>query len=165
MGYEDSPTFRERQSRLTSELNYVRELKELLQKLLSFDHCAVLSCSEHDKKHILDGCRKTVTILSERICDLRKLKVKKVLFLKKLQDKCETDWKNSQFSMVISSIKTTIYQIENTIEVLVNCNDSLCTYAALIKNAGSNFKTEKIVSLNKQGNMVCLTGNCLYTHL
>ena len=159
-GYEDSLTFKEKQDRLTTELNHVSELKELVTKLLSFDHSEVSSCDYKDRKYILEGCRKTVTILSERLCDLRKLKVKKDLFFNKLKDKCESDWRNSQFSMVISSIKTTIYQIENAIDELLQCNDTLCQYAALIENAGSYLVAEKRIPLMKQGNMVCLSSKC-----
>ena len=106
-GYEDSPTFKEKQDRLTIELNHVSELKELVTKLLSFDHSEVSSCDDKDRKYILEG-----------LSDLRKLKVKKDLFFfNKLKDKCESDWRNSQFSMVISSINITIYQIKNAQDV------------------------------------------------
>ena len=58
-GYEDSPTFKEKQDRLTIELNHVSELKELVTKLLSFDHSEVPSCDDKDRKYTLEGCRKT----------------------------------------------------------------------------------------------------------
>ena len=57
--------------------------------------------------------------------------MKKEIFLKKLMEKCASDWRSSQFSMVISSIKTNIYQIENCLEDLLETNEIFCHYAAL----------------------------------
>lgn len=91
-------------------------------------------------------------MLSERVKDLRQLKVKKEIFLNKLMDKCDSDWRNSQLSMVI---QTTVYKIENSIDELLQCNDTLCKYAAILVGASSYLHEGKYIPHAHQGNFVC----------
>ena len=45
--------------------------------------------------------------------------------------KCECDWRNSMYAMVISSIRTSIYRIENCIEDMLNTNENICKAATV----------------------------------
>ena len=65
---------------------------------------------------IKEACKTSVTILSK---DLRQLKVKNEMFLQKLLSKVECDWRSSSYSMVISSLRTRIYMVENCVDDLV----------------------------------------------
>lgn len=156
-GYEDSPTFDEKQVRLAAEKEFFEDFKDRLSKLSEYGHTYISTCDDSDNEFIQRGCTKSVQLLSQRIRDLRQLKVKKDIFLIKLFDKCESDWRNSQFAMVISSIKTTIYKIENCIDELLQCNDAFCKYAAIISKGSSYIHPEKQIPLSSQGNLVYLS--------
>ena len=68
---------------------------------------------------IKEACKTSVTILSTRIKDLRQLKVKNEMFLQKLFSKVESDWRSSSYCMVIRSLRTRIYMVENCVDDLV----------------------------------------------
>ena len=87
------------------------------------------------KKQAAEKCRTSVTYLSHRIKDLRQLKVNKESVLKKLQMQCEVDWRNSKYAMVISSLRSTIYKIENCIDDLLDVIERMCKYAAELENS------------------------------
>ena len=61
--------------------------------------------------------------------------------------------------MVISSIKTNIYQIENWLEDLLETNEFFCHYAAVIVNSLYLFSSKSPVHIQTQENFVCLGNN------
>lgn len=75
--YEDFPTNKERRDRSNNELDFLRSVKEKIDKLVSFGHEEIDTCDSSDADEILEACRKAVTILSKRMRDMRQLKVKK----------------------------------------------------------------------------------------
>ena len=63
----------------------------------------------------------THSILSGRVKDLRETIVQKQYPLKKMMDKVvESDWRKSKFELVISQLKTRIYQCENAVDECLN---------------------------------------------
>ena len=40
--------------------------------------------------------------------------------------KCESDWRKSQYAMVISTIRTNVYLIDNCIDDLLEANENVC---------------------------------------
>ena len=155
-GYENSPTFTERQDRYNSEMNHFHDLQAYLEKLINFGHSSVSALSEQDIRAIKEACKTSVTILSARIRDLRQLKVKSDMFLQKLLGKVEGDWRSSSYCMVISSLRTRIHMVENCIDDLLQCNESLCKYAAVINKVPHLTSDGLNVTLQVQENLVCL---------
>ena len=158
-GYEDSPTFKERLSRFNNEINYFQDLQARLEKLINFGHTSISTISEGDTELIKDACKTSVTVLSTRIKDLRQLKVKNETFLQKLLGKVEGDWRSSTYCMVISSLRTRIYMVENCIDDLLKCNDSLCKYASAINKMAYLTTDGPSVALQRQENLVCLANS------
>ena len=158
-GYEDKPTYKEKQTRLAEEKEFFVDTQTMIEGLETFGKRTTADCDEIENEQIVEKCRRCITLLSDRIRDLRHLKVKKEIFLRKLMEKCSSDWKSSQFAMVISSIKTNIYQIENCLEDLLICNDSFCNYAAAIGNSMDLVSCHFQVCLQTQENYVCLGNN------
>ena len=62
---------------MNNELDFLRSVKEKMDKLVSFGHEEIDTCDSSDADEILEACRKAVTILSKRMRDMRQLKVKK----------------------------------------------------------------------------------------
>lgn len=132
------------------------DLRAKLEKLLSFGHISPLTVSEEDMQFLKEACQLSVTILSIRIRDLRQMKVKNGMFLQKLLSKVEGDWRSSTYSMVISSLRTRIYLIENCIDDILQCNDSLCKYAAIMNKVPHLTSDSPNINLQRQGNLICL---------
>lgn len=151
-GHEDSPTFDEKQNRYNSEMDFFSDLRAKLEKLLSFGHISSLTVSEEDMHFLEEACQLSVTILSIRIRDLRQMKVKNDMFLQKLLRKVEGDWRSSTCSMVISSLRTRIYLIENCIDDILQCNDSLCKYAAIMNKVPHLTSDSPNINLQRQEN-------------
>lgn len=78
------------------------------------------------------------------------------MFLKTVNEKCEADWRKSNYSMVISSIRTSIFTIQNTVASLLLCNDSLCSMAVALGGVSHLTKTDDRIILEEQGNIVYL---------
>lgn len=158
-GYEDKPTYKEKQTRLAEEKEFFVDTQTMIEGLDTFGKRTTTDCDEMENEQILEKWRTCITLLSERIRDLRHLKLKKEIFLRKLMEKCSSDCKSSQFAMVISSIKTNIYQIDNCLEDLLKGNDSFCNYTAAVGNAMHLFSCHSQVCLQTQENYVCLGNN------
>lgn len=155
-GFEDRPTFKEKQSRLKNELDFVRLAIESLSHQMDLGHVDALSCTDVVKSQLLTNCRILIEINSKRLMDLRKLQIKKEMFLKTVNEKCGADWRKSNYAMVISSIRTPIFTIQNTVASLLLCNDSLCSMAAALGGVSHLTKTDDRIILEEQGNIVCL---------
>lgn len=76
-GFEDRPTFKEKQSRLKNELDFVRLAIESLSHQMDLGHVDALSCTDVVKSQLLTNCRILIEINSKRLMDLRKLQIKK----------------------------------------------------------------------------------------
>lgn len=71
-------------------------------------------------------------------------------------NKTEGDWKSGGYAMVISSIRTSVYQIEQCIDGLLCVNDQLCKSASSITNTSHLMKSGSVSNLNHQENYICL---------
>lgn len=158
-GYEDKPTFQEKQIRLENENVLLQDVQSELERLELLGNGSTEDLDQKKREEVLGKCRDCISLVSQRIRDLRHLKMKKEIFLKKLMEKCASDWRSSQFSMVISSIKTNIYQIENCLEDLLETNEIFCHYAAVIANSLYLFSSYSPVHLQTQEKFVCLGNN------
>ncbi|VDI02623.1 Hypothetical predicted protein [Mytilus galloprovincialis] len=88
---------------------------------------------------------------------MRELKVKKTLFLEKMMGKTDGDWRKGCFAMIISSSRTSIYQIEQCISELLNVNDQLIDAAANTNKVSHLMKTGSTeTNLSTQENYLCL---------
>ncbi|CAG2226182.1 unnamed protein product [Mytilus edulis] len=88
---------------------------------------------------------------------MRELKVKKTLFLEKMMGKTDGDWRKGCFAMIIGSIRTSIYQIEQCISELLNVNDQLIDAAAKTNKVSHLRKTGSTeTNLSTQENYLCL---------
>ena len=126
-----------------------------IEKYIKFSHTVISDLAKDDQVELAEKCRTAVFIVSERIKDLRHLKLNKEIILKKLQSKIEGDWKGSQYAMVIGSIRTALVQIEICIDEFLKCNERLCKHAAQIINATKYWRNSKEVNLQTQGNLGC----------
>ena len=158
-GYEEAPTFKDKQNRMETELNHFNDIQAELEKLLKFGHVSTNTLTDSEVQNITEECRRSVTILSERIKDLRRLKLKNQLFLQKLMSKCESDWRKSQYAMVISTIRTNVYLIDNCIDDLLQTNEKLCKQASSNSSLPWLYTEDLAIDLQKQHNMVCLANN------
>ena len=158
-GYEDAPTYNDKQTRLDTEMDYFNDIQSKLDKFLKAGHVLTSSLDDSDIDFITETCRTSITILSHRIKDLRQLKLKNKIFLNKLMSKCDSDWKNSQYAMVISTIRTNVYLIDNCIDDLLQANEKLCKNAALTSSMPSLYQDSSVIRLQNQQNIVCLENN------
>lgn len=59
--------------------------------MVSFGHNEITRCTDGNKDAILDNCRKVVNLLKDWLRYIRKLKVKKGVFLKKIWKSVKTN--------------------------------------------------------------------------
>ena len=155
-GFENVPTYEQKQKRLNEELAFLDKMHKDIEKYIQFSHTVISDLAKDDQDDLAHNCQKSLFIVSERIKDLRHLKLNKELVLKKLQSKIEGDWKSSQYAIVISSIRTALVRIEICIDEFLKCNESLCKHAANINNATKYWRNAQEVNLQTQGNLICL---------
>ena len=154
--YEDTPTFKDKQIRLAEEKVFFEESHFHLERHLSAERTSTDDLPESEVVKLAEKCRESVSVLSNRIKDLRQRKVKKSLVLQKLLDKCQSDWRSSQYSMVISSIRTSVYQVDNCIEDLLSANDNFCKYARDMTTQCPPDSDSSTITMQTQENYVCL---------
>ena len=158
-GFESEPTYENKQKRLNEERNFLADMQKEMEKLIELSHMNFSDLTYESQVALAQKSRKAISIISERIKDLRHLKLSKEIVLKKLQSKIEVNWKNSQYAMVISSIRTALIQIEICIDDFLKCNERLCQHAAQIDNAVKYLRSSKEVNIQTQGNLVCLANS------
>lgn len=160
-GYEDKPTAAERLERLTNENAVIGEIDKILNNFVAHD---VMDLQSSIRKYpnecteLSDYMKKSITLLSLRISDLRQMKVKKSLTLKKLKDISGSNWRNSRYSFAISAIHTSLYQIEETIEECIHVIDDLGLACAIIQRSNRHFIKGDVAYMQFQENHVCLSG-------
>jgi hypothetical protein len=87
---------------------------------------------------------------------LREIKVSKESALQNIQSKVEGDWRSSKFAMVISSIRTSVYQIDNCVDDLLSTIEIICKIMSLASGARTSTCNGDEVSMQNQSNYVCL---------
>ena len=143
-GFEPSPTKEEILNRKSYELGLVGKLKNYARDL------------EVRYKILIHT---THSILSGRVKDLRETIVKKKYSLKKVMDKVvESAWRKSKFQLVISHIKTRIYQCENAVDECLNEISELIKLSASV-NKRDGFIGDGTISLDMQENYECLVSD------
>ena len=156
-GYEGEPTLEAKRQRVFKEIEFFNIHTKRIETQIEKGHYVTSDLTNTEKNNVIDSCKSSVTMLSYRIKDLRMLKVNKMTALQKLQDQVQGDWRSSSFSIVISSLRTSIYQIENCIEDMLNINEKLCRYAAITSgNMPLANPTTDVIDLQHQENYVCI---------
>ena len=127
---EQTPTLKETKLRLDTEIKTVDGLQEKLEN-------GNLSCSD---LHL------AINIISCRIRDLRQMAVLKTEGLKKFK---ELD------VYVISSIQSSLFQINDIVNNCLEINDRLCQQSAAMQ--GSLYRTGQSLQFEQQDNYVCIS--------
>ena len=125
------------------------------QELLDCKKTGIHELPEDKKEQVLNRCKGNLYILSSRLADVRKHKVKKCLAKEKFMKLGGEDWQKSKYSFVISSLQTSILQMQSCISQLLECNDCLLEIMAALNN-DTNFCRHKVLDLNIQRNFFCL---------
>ena len=85
-GYEDKPTFQEKQIRLENENVLLQDVQSELERLELLGNGSTEDLDQKKREEVLGKCRDCISLVSQRIRDLRHLKMKKEIFLKKLME-------------------------------------------------------------------------------
>ena len=97
-----------------------------------------------------------ISVLTERIKELRFSKIQKNLALEKLMKMAGEPWQKSTYSYAISKVKTQLHKIEVCIDDALHVNKSLDVVASACNNIANLHGTDSIVDLNMQEKYVCL---------
>lgn len=110
------------------------------------DHYPDITC-------VIQEC---ISILSNRVEELRKIRVKKASAYKGLIKLAGECWRTSRYGLGISSLKTLIYRIDDCIQTSLCTIDGLGSMVALIRNSHGCYKICDVIELSKQTNYKCL---------
>ena len=158
-GLESSPTKEEILNRKNYELGLVGKLKNYARDLEVRYKINMSQIAEESEKDLMVDIHTTHSILSGRVKDLRETIVKKKYSLKKVMDKVvESDWRKSKFELVISHLKTRIYQCENVVDECLNEINELIKLGASV-NKRDGLIGDGTISLDMQENYECLVSD------
>jgi hypothetical protein len=148
-GFELSPTLAERQNRLKNEIDTVKEAETALSQYIedSFPGTDVLC----------EKIRPLIQLLSQRVCDLRNVKVTKQAFLQKFKGIAGSDWKKSKLCIVISAISTQLHDVNSCISTCVDLIDRLRLVCATLNKSEFLFSTSNVIDLKHQANYIHLS--------
>lgn len=97
-----------------------------------------------------------VSVLSERLKQLRFLRVKRTQAIEKFIKLAEETWQKSKYSYVISSMKTQLLQIALYIDESLQAIDKLGYFVAACNDVSALFSLDKTVNLDQQDNYICI---------
>ena len=159
-GYESLPTFQQRKLKLENERDKIKQcLTKVKKKILSFGNVNLSDIQTEELLVMIEESREMITMLSNRIRDLREIKVSKETALQNIQSKVEGDWRSSKFAMVISSIRTSVYQIDNCVEDMLNTIEIVIKILSSASGSSSSTCNGDEVSMQYQSNYVCLSNH------
>jgi hypothetical protein len=113
-GFEESPTFQERNERLSKELKLLNDIVQHAETQ-ELELCDLLSA---------------LRMISLRIKDLRHTECTKKASLKKLKDLGGPDWRQSKYVYVISGLQASLFEISETIKSSLDATDRLGSLCA-----------------------------------
>ena len=155
-GFEPDPKKKDIELRLEKEtgvLNAVAEFSTLLEVKGKHD---LSKLTDEERDILIVRMKEVHEIISSRICDLRQTKVKKEYALHKLMEKVqEQDWLKSKYQLVISHLKTIIYQMEQLVEDLLALINRVI-YIVAVASGVPHLTGDGVIDFNTQGNYVCL---------
>ena len=111
-GFEESPTLKERKERIKIEEEACNKLDEFIAEIERNGFDNLKDCTDETNLEFIKWAQKEITTIGLRLKDLRfqKLSLKRAFdkFIKMAGD----DWRNSRYMPVLSSIRTTQYDVE-----------------------------------------------------
>ena len=158
-GHESTPTYQQKKDRLEIELcvvdNTMKEISRWIEREVT-----VISELNMDSKNLLhSNVLDIISMNSERIKELRQLKVKLQMSLEKLMKMVEEPWQKSKYSYAISSTKTKLHEIHRCINDALELNDKLGLVAAACNGAEKKYIIGNMVELTYQENYSCISSS------
>ncbi|CAG2250716.1 unnamed protein product [Mytilus edulis] len=117
---------------------------------------SISDCAQHIKPVFIEHCINTIQAIGHKIRDLRKAKVGKHMAYDKFLKMTEGDWRKSRYAFVISSLKTSLFEISSCIEDALSCIDKLGCITAEMRGLRNLYCEGKVLDLNRQDNFDCL---------
>ncbi|VDI16343.1 Hypothetical predicted protein [Mytilus galloprovincialis] len=157
-GYEGPPSLQKVENMYENDLKCISSLERAISTL-DIRHITDLAyVPESCKDGITETGKNVLTVISERLSALRKVKQKKEISLEKIKKICTTPEMNAKYSYAISAIRTFIYRIGACIDRLLNLVDTLGYALSVINDVSFLYCRGKICYLSEQQNYVCITG-------
>ena len=163
-GFEDHPTLLERETRLQNDIEKVTDLYSDIN-LLEMKAIDYLSeASEPSKEIIHSKLKCSMSVIHDRIQDIRITEVGKTIGLDKLlnqvssENQASSDWRSSKFAYAISSVKTKIYEIDSCLCESIKILDSLGLAASLCSYSNDLYSVGNTINVGQQQNYMCLKG-------
>ena len=129
-GHEPSPTKIEIENRLSEEKQLLQKLEELATQYEK-SGVQLQTLTAEDKEQLTSLLKELHSVLSLRLKDLRHKEVKTKLGERKCMAKVgNRDWKTSTYQLVISHIKTLLYDINETESTMIDIVDELIDICA-----------------------------------
>lgn len=154
-GHEGPPTLEEVQNRMKSEMELLSQAQRYCQHEKAMGRSLLAEVSNTDLEA---ACLESVKIISHRLKDLREMRVRKVLSLEKWQSLADAvQGSNAKYEYIISAMKTTISQIDSSIQQsLISVDYLLNSVSVLRKDHNYVIGVNSFVDLGRQANHVCL---------
>ncbi|CAG2201473.1 unnamed protein product [Mytilus edulis] len=151
-GYEGPPSLQKIENRYENDLKCISSLERAISTL-DIRHITDLAyVPESCKDGITETGKNVLTVISERLSALRKVKQKKEISLEKIKKICTTPEMNAKYSYAISAIRTFIYRIGACIDRLLNLVDTLGYALSVINDVSFSYCRGKICYLSEQQN-------------
>ena len=152
-GHENSPTLQERRERLHGEKmeisnvqDHIRYLEEAGENIITTMHTGI------DFKSV-------VHILSRHIQDLQNQELSIRRTLQRVKDLAGQEWRKSRYYLLISSLSTSKYDVNNHITQGLVIIKSLGFYGSAANGKHADYSVPDLVDLARQENYHTLTTN------
>ena len=135
-------------------MELINQTTEEITKWIERDVTTLLDLSPDSKQLLYCGVLDKISINTERMKELRLLKVKMHISLEKLMKIVEEPWQKSKYSFAIISIKSRLHEINRCINDALELNGKLVLFAAACNDAANNYSLANLVDLTYQENCV-----------
>jgi hypothetical protein len=157
-GFENEPTLKARWNRLTEDLKLADTVKEKIHKISDTVE-SLKDFQPADKRIYCKKIQTVINLLSKRLQNLRQLKVTQEASLqkfKKLGTLITTQWRASKYAYVISIQASSLFEVNDCVEDILNTINKLCEECAVLNSCSHLYSSASEIDLNAQENILCL---------
>ena len=154
-GFEEKTTSAERHERTNSEVECISKLKHFIEKwdqsgLSTLDECKDVHAEGlHSVNTLLID---VIRIISNRLMDLRQVKVKRNITLEKFKELGGEEWRTSKYMYVCDKcIQSMLYEIGTGCESTLQIVEEFGTFVACLNESLSTFTKGNVVDMGSQG--------------
>ena len=162
-GHEGPPTLKEKEEQRAKEIYTIQSCVDLIDDQLILSKTKLSDVTAHLQETLKIQLLEIVNNLSNRVKNLQKRRVGKVMAREKFKELGQPDWRKSKYVYVVGSIETSICQTDMCLKSLMDVIDNFIACVALFNNTYTLFHMGlQHIRLFDIENHCCLTKNAFH---